>query len=84
VGLFVPERTSSTIDVPVVGTTGRFRVTTTLSQSLYFGIVGLGWRARPELALGVSLAAVYLSSVALRTPRPATATSSSPCRSCSR
>ncbi len=67
VGLFVPERLSSTLDVPVAGQSGTFRVTGTRSLSLYFGALGLGWRATPKLAIGASLSVVYLSSLGAAT-----------------
>jgi hypothetical protein len=62
VGLFVPERSSRTIDVHLVAGGADMRLTTTLAQSLYFGSGGVGWRVSPTLRLGASLSAIYFNA----------------------
>jgi hypothetical protein len=63
-GLFAPESRSSTIDVSLPSGADTFHLSTSSRETVYFGMAGLGWRATPELRLGASISAIYVSSLA--------------------
>jgi hypothetical protein len=62
-GLFVPSSMSWTIDVPLVIGSDTFHLSTTTRQAIYYGVVGLGWQATPELRLGASISGIYQSTL---------------------
>ena len=63
IGLFVPEASSWSIDVPLSSGGNSFYLNTINEEALNYGVVGLGMRVNPRLRLGASLSGLYLSRV---------------------
>jgi long-subunit fatty acid transport protein len=66
VGVFVPESSTWSVDVPLQTGGNTFHVSGSNRQSLYYGMIGAGYRVSPRLRVGASLSGLYFSGL----PRP--------------
>jgi hypothetical protein len=64
IGLFVPEQSLWSIDVPLSSGGNTFYLSTTNQHALYYAMAGLGFRVNRRLRLGTSLSGLYLSRLA--------------------
>ncbi len=62
-GIFVPEASSSILDVSIDAPSQAFRLSIIRRDALYFAAAGLGFRASPRLNLGAALTVIYESQL---------------------